>query len=68
MPPSEGTSLASARKSCCRVSEKGAVDLALATTMPSKPILTSVMSVTPFSAQRSTSDALIRRDELVTSG
>ena len=48
--------------------ENGAVDLALASTMPSKPILTSTMSVTPFPAQRSTSEDLIRRDALVTSG
>ena len=67
-PPSWGISFASARKSCCRVIEKGSAALELASTTPSKPILTSVMSVTPFSAHLSTSEDLIRREALVMSG
>ncbi len=46
----------------------GAASLLLASTMPSKPILTSVISVTPLAAQVSTSDCLIRREALVMSG
>jgi hypothetical protein len=36
--------------------------------MPSKPIFTSVISVTPFLAHSSISDFLIRREALVMSG
>ena len=42
--------------------------LLLASTMPSKPIFTSVISVTPALAQASSSDGLIGREALVMSG
>ena len=42
--------------------------LELASTMPSKPILTSVTSLTPLAAQVSISLSLIARDALVMSG
>ena len=67
--PSTGTSLASASQiSFSDEGESGACCLLLASTMPSKPILTSVISVTPALAQASTSDFLIRREALVMSG
>jgi len=50
------------------VSGIGLVFLEEATTMPSKPILISTISVTPFLAQVSTSDDLILREALLTSG
>ena len=50
------------------VSGIGLVFLEDATTMPSKPMLISTMSLTPFLAQVSISDFLIARDALLTSG
>jgi hypothetical protein len=50
------------------VSGIGLFFLEEAMTMPSKPILISTISVTPFLAQVSISDFLMARDALLTSG
>ena len=68
-PPSgSGTSLASARKISLRLISSTSDSTEFASVMPSKPINTSIISVTPFAAQLSNSPFLMRRELLVMSG
>ena len=67
-PSGFGTSLASAMKISARLMSSCSALTELATAMPSKPISTSITSVTPLLWHISNSLDLMRRDEFVMSG